>query len=68
MKKNKLKKISPRFFWGILFLSNISLISIGFSAWSISGAASVEAQIQVSAADVNNFVSDDNSRKNAFSK
>lgn len=52
MKKNKLKKISPRFFWEILFLSNISLISIGFSAWSISGAASVEAQIQVSAADV----------------
>lgn len=37
---------------GLLFLSNISLISIGFSAWSISGAASAEAQIQVSAADV----------------
>ena len=52
MKKNKLKKISPRIFWGILFLSNISLISIGFSAWSISGAASAETQIQVSAADV----------------
>lgn len=69
MKKNKLKRISPRgFFGGVLFLSNISLISIGFSAWSISGAASAEAQIQVSAADVNNFVSDDNSRKNAFFK
>lgn len=52
MKKNKLKRISPRIFWGVLFLSNISLISIGFSAWSISGAASAEAQIQVSAADV----------------
>lgn len=53
MKKNKLKRISPRIFWGLLFLSNISLISIGFSAWSISGgAASAEAQIQVSAADV----------------
>lgn len=52
MKKNKLKRISPRIFWGVLFLSNISLISIGFSAWSISVAASAEAQIQVSAADV----------------
>ena len=52
MKKNKLKRISPRIFLGVLFLSNISLISIGFSAWSISGAASEEAQIQVSAADV----------------
>lgn len=52
MKKNKIKRISPRIFWGLLFLSNISLISIGFSAWSISGAASAEAQIQVSAADV----------------
>lgn len=52
MKKNKRKRISSRIFLGVLFLSNISLISIGFSAWSISGAASAEAQIQVSAADV----------------
>lgn len=53
MKKNKLKRISSRiFFGGVLFLSNLSLISIGFSAWSIVGAASAEAQIQVSAADV----------------
>lgn len=53
MKKNKLKRISSKiFFGGVLFLSNISLISIGFSAWSIVGAASAEAQIQVSAADV----------------
>lgn len=53
MKKNNLKRISSRiFFGGVLFLSNISLISIGFSAWSIVGAASAEAQIQVSAADV----------------
>ena len=37
---------------GLLFLSNVSLISIGFSAWSIGGAASAEAQIRVSAADV----------------
>lgn len=52
MKKNKLKRISSKIFWGVLFLSNISLISIGFSAWSIVGAASAETQIQVSAADV----------------
>ena len=53
MKKIKLKKISSRICGGgLLFLSNVSLISIGFSAWSIGGAASAEAQIQVSAADV----------------
>lgn len=53
MKKNKLKKISSRiFFGGVLFLSNLSLISIGFSAWSIVGAASAEVEIKVSAADV----------------
>lgn len=52
MKKNKLKRISSRIFLGGTILSNISLISIGFSAWSIVGAASAETQIQVSAADV----------------
>lgn len=52
MKKNKRKRISSKIFLGVLFLSNISLISIGFSAWSISGAANAEAQIQVNAADV----------------
>ena len=53
MKKIKLKKISSRICGGgLLFLSNVSLISIGFSAWSIGGAASAEAQIQVGAADV----------------
>lgn len=53
MKKNKLNRISSMIsFGGLLFLSNLSLISIGFSAWSIVGAASAEAQIQVSAADV----------------
>lgn len=52
MKKNKRKRISSKIFLGVLFLSNISLISISFSAWSISGATSAEAQIQVSAADV----------------
>lgn len=39
-------------FGGLLFLSNISLISIGFASWTIGGAASAETQIQVSAADV----------------
>ena len=53
MKKNKLKRVSSRICGGgLLFLSNISLISIGFSAWSIGGVTSAEAQIQVSAADV----------------
>ena len=69
MKKNKLKRISSRiFFGGVLFLSNLSLISIGFSAWSIVGAASAEAQIQVSAADINEFVSNDSSKNNTFFK
>lgn len=69
MKKNKLKRILPRIFGGgVLFLSNIFLISIGFSAWSIIGAASAEAQIQVSAADINEFVSNDSSKNNTFFK
>ena len=69
MKKNKLKRISSRICGGgLLFLSNISLISIGFSAWSISGAASAEAQIQVSVADINEFVSNDSSINNTFFK
>ncbi|HAS56264.1 MAG TPA: hypothetical protein DCR94_03250 [Firmicutes bacterium] len=54
VKKNKhvrtlLSRISGG---GLLFLSNISLISIGFSAWSIGETASAEAQIKVGAADV----------------
>lgn len=69
MKKNNLKRISSRIlFWGVLFLSNLSLISIGFSAWSIVGAASAETQIQVSAADINEFVSNDSSINNTFFK
>ena len=52
MKKNKLKRISSRICGGLLFLSNIALFSVGFSAWSIGGAASAEAQIPVSAEDV----------------
>ena len=53
MKKNKLNRISSMIsFGGLLFLSNISLISIGFASWTIGGAASAETQIQVSAADV----------------
>lgn len=53
MKKNKLKKISSRICGGgLLFLSNISLISIGFSAWTIGGATNAEAEIKVSVDDV----------------
>lgn len=42
-----------------MLLSNISLISIGFSAWSISGINAGETQINVSAAgivDINNYI------------
>ena len=37
---------------GVLLLSSISLVSIGFSAWSIGGVTAGEAQINVSAADI----------------
>lgn len=59
-KKLSLKKfLSRRLAWGILLLSNLSLISIGFSAWSIGAVTTAEAQINVSAADivdVNNYI------------
>lgn len=48
-----------RLAWGVLLLSNLSLISIGFSAWSISAVTTTEAQINVSATgivDVNNYI------------
>lgn len=52
-KRFSLKKfLSRRLAGGVLLLSNISLISIGFSAWSIGGATAGEAQINVSAADL----------------
>ena len=44
---------------GVLLLSNISLVSIGFSAWSIGASGAGEAQFDVSAAgivDVNNYI------------
>ena len=44
---------------GVLLLSNLSLVSIGFSAWSIGTVTTAEAQINVSAAgivDVNNYI------------
>ena len=44
---------------GVLLLSNISLVSIGFSAWSIGASGVGEAQLDVSAAgivDVNNYI------------
>lgn len=37
---------------GVLLLSNLSLVSIGFSTWSIGGVTTGEAQINVSAADL----------------
>ena len=53
-KKISLKKfLSRRLAWGVLLLSNLSLISIGFSAWSIGNVTTGgEAQINVSAADI----------------
>ena len=44
---------------GVLLLSNISLVSIGFSAWSIGAGGVGEAQLDVRAAgivDVNNYI------------
>lgn len=59
-KKLSLKKfLSRRLAWGILLLSNLSLISIGFSAWNIGAVTTAEAQINVSATgivDVNNYI------------
>lgn len=55
MKKKKLslkKFLSRRLAWGVLLLSNLSLISIGFSAWSIGAVTTAEAEINVSAADL----------------
>lgn len=50
--------MKSKFLGGLLFLSNISLISVGFSAWSIGAVTTGEAQINVSAADlidINNY-------------
>lgn len=52
-KKLSLKKlITQRLAGGVLLLSNISLVSIGFSAWSIGAGGVGEAQLDVSAADL----------------
>ncbi|MDD7181839.1 MAG: hypothetical protein PUH92_06935 [Bacilli bacterium] len=52
-KKLSLKKfLSRRLAGGVLLLSNLSLVSIGFSAWSIGAVTTGEAQINVSAADI----------------
>ena len=52
-KKLSLKKfLSRRLAGGVLLLSNLSLVSIGFSAWSIGAVTTAEAQINVSAADI----------------
>lgn len=52
MKKNKLKRISSKIFLGVLFLSNISLISIGFASWTIGGAISADAEIKATVEDL----------------
>lgn len=53
MKKNKLNRISSMIsFGGLLFLSNISLISIGFASWTIGGAISADAEIKVTVEDL----------------
>ena len=49
MKRNRfVKKITS---WirggGLLFLSNISLVSVGFASWTIGGATSADAEIKV---------------------
>ena len=58
-KKLSLKKfLSRRLAGGVLLLSNLSLVSIGFSAWSIGAVTTAEAEINVSAADlidINNY-------------
>lgn len=58
-KKLSLKKfLSRRLAGGVLLLSNLSLVSIGFSAWSIGTVTTGEAEINVSAADlidINNY-------------
>ena len=52
-KKLSLKKfLSRRLAGGVLLLSNLSLVSIGFSAWSIGAVTTAEAEINVSAADL----------------
>lgn len=58
-KKLSLKKLITQRLAGVLLLSNISLVSIGFSAWSIGASGVGEAQFDVSAAgivDVNNYI------------
>lgn len=52
-KKLSLKKfLSRRLAGGVLLLSNLSLVSIGFSAWSIGAVTTGEVEINVSAADL----------------
>lgn len=47
-KKRLINRLMSKFFGGgLLFLSNISLISVGFSAWSIGTVGSAEVQITV---------------------
>ena len=53
IKKRLINRMKSKFLGGgLLFLSNISLISVGFSAWSISTVGSAEVQITVGVEDV----------------
>lgn len=54
MKRNRfVKKIT---LWirggGILLLSNISLVSVGFASWTIGGATSADAEIKITVDDL----------------
>ena len=51
-KKSLINKMKSKFLGGVLFLSNISLVSVSFSAWSIGMVGSAKAEIHVEAADL----------------
>lgn len=51
-KKSLINGMKSKFLGGLLFLSNISLVSVSFSAWSIGMVGSAKAEIHVEAADL----------------
>ena len=61
-KKRLINRMKSKFLGGgLLFLSNISLISVGFSAWSISTVGSAEAYITVGVEELYDFIYTDSS-------
>lgn len=59
-KKSLISRMKSKFLGGgLLFLSNISLVSVGFSAWSIGTVGSAEAQITVGVDNVYDFIYND---------